>query len=65
MAELEEETAMEGREVARELWTKSFRSFGQRSQGGSLLLAKVIGAGRVVYTLVLPFAVGLVAVYCA
>ena len=45
MAELEEETAMEGGEVARELWTKSFRSFRQRSKGESLLLAKVIGAG--------------------
>ena len=53
---------MEGGEVARELWRKSFRSFGQRSKGESLLLTKVIRAGSVVYTLVLPFPVGLVAV---
>ena len=56
---------MEAREVARVLWTKSFRSFGQRSKGGSLLLAKVIGVGRVVYILVLLFPAGLVAVWCA
>ena len=62
LVELEEETAMEGGEVARELWRKSFRSFGQRSKGESLLLTKVIWAGSVVYTLVLPFPTGFVAV---
>ena len=62
LVELEEETAMEGGEVARELWRKSFRSFGQRSKGESLLLTKVIWAGSVVYTLVLPFPAGFVAV---
>ena len=62
MVELEEETAMEGREVARELWRKSFRSFGQRSKGESLLLTKVIWARSVVYTLVLPFPAGFVTV---
>ena len=65
LAELEEETAMEGGEVARELLTKSFRSFGHRPKGESLLLAKVIGARRVVYAVVLPFPAGLVAVCCA
>lgn len=33
LVELEEETATEGGEVARELWAKSFRSFRQRLKG--------------------------------
>ena len=65
LAELEEEAAMEGGEVQ--------ESFGQRALGalwttftrGIPLLAKVIGAGRVVYTLLLLFPTVLVAVFCA
>ena len=62
LAKLEEEAATRGGEVARELWEKRFRSFGQRSKGGSLFLGKVTCARRVACALVVPLAEGCVSV---